>query len=116
MTRNIPEHIWAYDDGAHIMAFEYETDLGGAKRYVLDDGELPSETLSSKGMDSEKMAVDSGQVAVDSGQVAVFPVERERQFAAWGVSDIKYIRNLETAIRKVQAAYDISDKELKSYF
>ena len=29
-----PREIWAYDDGAFIMAFDYETNTGGATRYV----------------------------------------------------------------------------------
>lgn len=32
-----PERIWAYDDGAHILAFEYETNIGGAAAYVRED-------------------------------------------------------------------------------
>lgn len=32
-----PERIWAYDDGAHIMAFDFETDVGGAVGYIRAD-------------------------------------------------------------------------------
>lgn len=37
IKRTPPDRIWAYDDGAHILAFDYETTLGGAIEYVCVD-------------------------------------------------------------------------------
>nr|DAH84828.1 MAG TPA: hypothetical protein [Caudoviricetes sp.] len=32
-----PEHIWAYDDGADVMAFDWDNASGGAVKYVRAD-------------------------------------------------------------------------------
>lgn len=32
-----PERIWAYDDGAHVLAFDFPTTIGGAVEYVRAD-------------------------------------------------------------------------------
>lgn len=34
---NSPELIWAYDDGAYVMAFDFETTIGGAVKYRRAD-------------------------------------------------------------------------------
>lgn len=37
VERKYPDHIWAYDDGAHVMAFDFDNTNGGAVRYVRAD-------------------------------------------------------------------------------
>lgn len=32
-----PDRIWAYDDGAHIMAFDWPNSAGGAVEYIRSD-------------------------------------------------------------------------------
>lgn len=64
MPNDAPERIWAYNDGAHIMAFEYETTIGGAVEFIRSDlhAELLAENERLKAAQSETQQSLSGGI------------------------------------------------------
>lgn len=91
VERTHPEHIWAYDDGADVMAFDWDNASGGAVKYVRADVAEAKEGAGDEYIENLRTAIASLQRQLSEAVERAEMAERqgEDQWAGWVKADCR---------------------------